>query len=136
MLLNAQRLGVRPLARAVGCDTSTISRELKRNERDGGKLPYLATVGQARADRQPARSKEHMPAESPMLVDYVAGMLTLRERLFRSRPAHVYGSISRMMYPCEQAQRRSIAASTFRGAVGSARAWIPICFPANPTGQL
>ena len=81
MLMSAQGLGVRPIARAVGRDPSTISRELKRNQRSGGQRPYLATVGQARADLQSARPKKHKLIENLVLADYVAGMMTSRERL-------------------------------------------------------
>lgn len=81
MLLKAQRLSVRAIAAAIGRDPSTISRELNRNKRSGGQRPYLATVGQARADLQSVRPKKHKLAINLVLADYVAGMLTSRERL-------------------------------------------------------
>ncbi|MGF7123790.1 helix-turn-helix protein [Rhodococcus sp. AG1013] len=46
--LKAQGVGVREIARAVGRDPSTISRELRRNAATrGGKLDYRASVAQS-----------------------------------------------------------------------------------------
>ena len=60
-LLRAQDKGVRKIARAVGRDPSTISRELRRNAATrGGKLQYRASVAQWKADlaaRRPKASK-------------------------------------------------------------------------------
>jgi hypothetical protein len=57
-LLNAQRLGVREIARRMARSPSTISRELRRNaETRGGVLRYRATVAQWKAERAAARPK-------------------------------------------------------------------------------
>jgi len=57
-LLNAQRLGIREIARRMERSPSTISRELRRNaETRGGVLRYRATVAQWKAQRAAARPK-------------------------------------------------------------------------------
>lgn len=46
-LLRAQELGMREIARRIGCDAGTISRELRRNAAiRGGKPVYRALVAQ------------------------------------------------------------------------------------------
>lgn len=50
-LLKAQDKGVREIARALGRDPGTISRELRRNAATrGGKLEYRTSVAQWKAD--------------------------------------------------------------------------------------
>ena len=57
-LLRAQDKGVREIARAVGRDPSTISRELRRNAAArSGKLQYRASVAQWKADLAAGRPK-------------------------------------------------------------------------------
>src|ERR687890_18302 len=51
-ILRAQGVGVREIARRLGRDPSTISRELRRNAATrGGRLEYRATTAQWHADR-------------------------------------------------------------------------------------
>jgi hypothetical protein len=55
-LLKAQGGGVREIARQLGRDPSTISRELRRNAATrGGKLDYRASVAQWKADLRGSR---------------------------------------------------------------------------------
>src|SRR5699024_7755842 len=57
-LLKAQDKGVREIARAVGRDPGTVSRELRRNAATrGGKLEYRASVAQWKADMAARRPK-------------------------------------------------------------------------------
>lgn len=57
-LLNAQSHGVREIARRLGRDPATISRELRRNAGTrGGKLEYRASVAQWRAELMARRAK-------------------------------------------------------------------------------
>lgn len=60
-LLKAQGAGVRQIARRLGRDPSTISRELRRNAATrGGKLAYRASVAQWKAEllaRRPQMAK-------------------------------------------------------------------------------
>ncbi len=75
-LFRARGLGVRAIAREMGRDPSTISRELRRNAATrGGKLEYRATVAQWKAQTAARRPKPAKLATNPRLNDYV------RERL-------------------------------------------------------
>ncbi|MEE1804952.1 helix-turn-helix domain-containing protein, partial [Streptomyces sp. BE133] len=57
-LLNAQGLGVRKIARRLGRDPSTISRELRRNAATrGGQLDYRASIAQWKAELAARRPK-------------------------------------------------------------------------------
>jgi len=77
----AQKAGVREIARRLGRDPGSISRELNRNGRRrprrlaGGMsvrhLPYLASVAQDRADRAAERPKERKLASNPGLATIV-----------------------------------------------------------------
>ena len=50
-MLRPQGVGVRELARRLGRDPSTISRELRRNAATrGGRLEYRASVAQWKSD--------------------------------------------------------------------------------------
>jgi IS30 family transposase len=68
----AQDVGVREIARRLGRDPSTISRELRRNAATrGGKLEYRATTAQWHAERQARRPKLAKLAANDELRDYV-----------------------------------------------------------------
>jgi transposase, IS30 family len=57
-VLKSQGLGVREIARRVGRDPSTISRELRRNAATrGGRLDYRASVAQWKAELLAQRPK-------------------------------------------------------------------------------
>ena len=57
-ILKAQGNGVRTIARAIGRDPGTISRELRRNAATrGGKLEYRASVAQRKAQEAAKRPK-------------------------------------------------------------------------------
>ncbi|WP_020660034.1 IS30 family transposase [Amycolatopsis benzoatilytica] len=84
--------GVRAIARELGRDPATISRELARNARPGsrGYRPYAA---QARADARRKRPKTGKIAACPELRDLVQGMLRkkfspeqISQRLRRDHP--------------------------------------------------
>jgi len=65
-------MSVRAIARELGRDPSTISRELRRNASTrGGTLTYRATVAQWHCDRRAARPKEAKLASNERLRDYV-----------------------------------------------------------------
>ena len=75
-LLRAQGLGVRAIARAMGRDPETISRELRPNAATrNGKLEYRPTVAQWKAQTAAKRPKPAKLATNARLNDYV------RERL-------------------------------------------------------
>jgi IS30 family transposase len=75
-LLKAQDKSVRAIARLVGRDASTISRELRRNAATrGGRLEYRASVAQWHAERRAARPKVAKLAANPLLRDYVQDRL-------------------------------------------------------------
>ncbi len=71
-LLNAQNCGVREIARRVGRDPSTISRELRRNAATrAGQRIYRAGVAQWKAQHAAKRPKLAKLATNPRLRDYV-----------------------------------------------------------------
>jgi IS30 family transposase len=71
-LLKAQDKGVREIARAIGRDPGTVSRELRRNAATrGGKWEYRASVAQWKADLAAKRPKTAKLVVSPRLHDYV-----------------------------------------------------------------
>jgi hypothetical protein len=75
-LLKAQKVGVREIARRVGRDASTISRELRRNAATrGGRLEYRASVAQWHAERRAPRPKAAKLAINDRLQDYVQDRL-------------------------------------------------------------
>jgi IS30 family transposase len=75
-LLRAQGKGVREIARAVGRDPSTISRELRRNAASrGGSLDYRAVAAQWHAERRGRRPKPAKLAADQRLRDYVQDRL-------------------------------------------------------------
>jgi IS30 family transposase len=71
-LLRAQDKGVREIAREVGRDPATISRELRRNAATrGGKLDYRASVAQWKAELIARRPKPAKLVTNPQLHEYV-----------------------------------------------------------------
>jgi IS30 family transposase len=76
-LLKAQGRGVREIARAVGRDPSTISRELRRNAATrSGKSEYRASVAQWKADMAARRPKTARLAADSQLRSYVQERLS------------------------------------------------------------
>src|SRR5947209_3659799 len=75
-LLHAQQLGVREIARRVGRDPSTVSRELRRNASTrSDELTYRATTAQWHAERRASRPKVAKLAANDRLRDYVQDRL-------------------------------------------------------------
>jgi len=75
-LLRAQDHGVREIARRVGRDPSTISRELRRNVATRvGQRGYRATVAQWKAQQAAKRPKRAKLATNPDLREYVENRL-------------------------------------------------------------
>ncbi len=75
-ILRARGAGVREIARHLGRDPSTISRELRRNAATrGGRLDYRATTAQWHADRQARRPKVAKLAVNDALRQYVQDRL-------------------------------------------------------------
>ena len=75
-ILRAQDKGVREIARAIGRDPGTISRELRRNAATrGGKLEYRALVAQWKAQQTAKRPKTAKLVENPQLREYVQDRL-------------------------------------------------------------
>jgi IS30 family transposase len=71
-LLRAQGTGVRAIARQLGRDPATISRELRRNAATrGGKQEYRALVAQWKAQQAAKRPKSAKLANNEQLRDYV-----------------------------------------------------------------
>lgn len=71
-LLKAQDKGVREIARAIGRDPGTVSRELRRNAATrGGTLEYRASVAQWKADMAAKRPKASKLVTNPRLHAYV-----------------------------------------------------------------
>lgn len=67
-VLKGQDKGVREIARAIGRDPGTISRELRRNAATrGGKLQYRASVAQWKADMAARRPKTAKLVSNPRL---------------------------------------------------------------------
>ena len=71
-ILKAQHLGVREIARRVGRDPGTISRELRRNAATRAESPgYRASVAQWKAERAARRPKPAKLATNPRLRAWV-----------------------------------------------------------------
>jgi hypothetical protein len=71
-LLRAKQVGVREIARAIGRDPGTISRELRRNAATrGGKQEYRALVAQWKAQQAAKRPKTARLAADDRLREYV-----------------------------------------------------------------
>ena len=76
-LLRAQDKGVREIARAIGRDPGTISRELRRNAATrAGSSGYRASVAQWKADMAARRPKVAKLAANPRLHAYVQERLS------------------------------------------------------------
>jgi IS30 family transposase len=76
-LLRAQRHGVREIARRLGRDPGTISRELRRNAGTrGGVLVYRASTAHWHAQRRAARPKPAKLAVNDRLREYVQDRLS------------------------------------------------------------
>ncbi len=75
-LLRARNYGVRAIAREIGRDPSTVSRELRRNAATrGGKPEYRASVAQWKAELIAKRPKACKLVENPKLRAYVQDRL-------------------------------------------------------------
>ncbi len=75
-LLKVQGCGVREIARRVGRDPGTISRELRRNTATrAGERVYRASVAQWKAELAARRPKTAKLADNPRLRDYVQDRL-------------------------------------------------------------
>jgi hypothetical protein len=75
-LLRAQEVGVREIARRIGRDPGTISRELRRNAATrGGKQLYRALVAQWKAQQAAKRPKTAKLVDNDSLRDYVQDRL-------------------------------------------------------------
>ncbi|MCX5233451.1 IS3 family transposase [Streptomyces sp. NBC_00233] len=71
-LLHAQEIGVREIARRIGRDPATISRELRRNAATRGDKPvYRALVAQWKAQQAAKRPKTAKLARNDQLREYV-----------------------------------------------------------------
>jgi IS30 family transposase len=78
-ILQAQGVGVRQIARRLGRDPATISRELRRNAATrGGRLDYRASTAQWHADRRARRPKVAKLAGNDALRVYVQDRLAGR----------------------------------------------------------
>jgi IS30 family transposase len=76
-LLKARGAGVRQIARELGRDPSTVSRELRRNAATrGGKLDYRASVAQWKAEIVAQRPKTAKLVANPRLREYVQARLS------------------------------------------------------------
>jgi IS30 family transposase len=76
-LLKAQGAGVRKIARAIGRDPSTISRELRRNAATrSGSSGYRASVAQWKAELAAKRPKPAKLVTNPQLRSYVEERLS------------------------------------------------------------
>jgi IS30 family transposase len=76
-VLTAKGAGVRAIAREIGRDPSTVSRELRRNAATrGGKLHYRASVAQWKADLVARRPKAAKLVADPRLREYVQDRLS------------------------------------------------------------
>jgi len=76
-LLRAQDKGVREIAREIGRDPGTVSRELRRNAATrSGRLEYRASVAQWKADMAAKRPKTAKLVTNPRLRAYVLERLT------------------------------------------------------------
>lgn len=76
-LLKVQGSGVRQIARALGRDPATISRELRRNAATrSGRIQYRASVAQWKADIAAKRPKAAKLVTNPRLHSYVQERLS------------------------------------------------------------
>jgi IS30 family transposase len=86
--LKVQGVGVREMARRLGRDPSTVSRELRRNAATrGGKLDYRASVAQWKAELLARRPKAAKLATNDRLRQYVQERLSGQVRYQDGKPA-------------------------------------------------
>jgi len=86
-MLHAQKLGVREIARQIGRDPSTISRELRRNASTRTfRLEYKASIAQWHAERRARRPKVAKLAADDRLREYVQDRLSGAVRRPDGRP--------------------------------------------------
>ncbi|MEJ3748695.1 IS30 family transposase [Actinomycetes bacterium KLBMP 9797] len=86
-VLRGQGLGVREIARRLGRDPSTISRELRRNAATrGGKLDYRASVAQWKAELLARRPKAAKLVTNNRLREYVQERLSGQVRRLDGTP--------------------------------------------------
>ena len=84
----ARGVGVREIARRLGRDPATISRELRRNAATrGGKLDYRASVAQWKAELMARRPKTAKLVENERLREYVQERLSGQVRRPDGTPA-------------------------------------------------
>ena len=103
-ILRAQGGGVRAIARCIGRDPSTISRELRRNAATrGGRLDYRATTAQWHADRQAIRPKVAKLAANDVL----------------SHPGNCGGPDARMIFLVEGGTLNGCSEEVSAGVAGS-----------------
>ncbi len=85
-LLRAQDVGVREIARRLGRDPGTVSRELRRNAATrGGKRVYRAVVAQWKAQQAAKRPKTAKLVSNGRLGEYVQERLSGSVRLPMAR---------------------------------------------------
>lgn len=66
MIMRRERMGVREIARAIGRDKSTVSRELARNSSPTGAAPYYrASTAQRKSERRRARCRRPRLTDDP-----------------------------------------------------------------------
>jgi IS30 family transposase len=99
-LLKAQGLGVRAIARRLGRDPGTISRELRRNAATrGGKPEYRASVAQWKAQVAARRPKPAKLASNPALQEYVqkrlSGQLQRADGTIAAGPATTWKGLNK-----------------------------------------
>ncbi|WP_203927651.1 IS30 family transposase [Virgisporangium ochraceum] len=87
-VLKARNVGVREIARRLGRDPSTISRELRRNAATrGAKLDYRASVAQWKAELVARRPKTAKLVSNDRLREYVQQRLAGEVHHLDGRPA-------------------------------------------------
>ena len=87
-LLKAQDKGVREIARAIGRDPGTVSRELRRNAAVRyGSSGYRASVAQWKADMAARRPKAAKLVANPRLRDYATTRLRPGSSVGAGQPA-------------------------------------------------
>jgi IS30 family transposase len=85
-LLSCQGVGVREIARRIGRNPSTVSRELTRNAATrGGRLEYRASVAQWKAELVAKRPKPSKLTTNPRLRHYVQDRLEGKVRDAKGR---------------------------------------------------
>src|SRR3954449_3518305 len=87
-MLRARGAGVREIARRLGRDPSTVSRELRRNAATrGGRLDYRASVAQWKAELLARRPKTAKLVTNDRLRQYVQERLSGQVRYLDGKPA-------------------------------------------------